>query len=329
MYQNATLTHKTLSNETVIDQFIQSSFSGYLNWDGLYFLSIASFGYEYEQMLAFFPLFPIMTSWIKRLLSIATCGVISNLSLFIIAAALINTLSFSLAALFLHKLTLLLRKDDMFADVTTLLFILNPANVFFSMFYTEPLYASLQFTGMYLINLDKQTNLKYILAGILFAAGSATRSNGLISVGFLAYSFLTEFFSIVRGCKGKGNMKCLASIGRKTAAFILSMNIAVLPFILFQYFAYRTYCVKEYSIKEKEHWCHKTFPISYSYIQRYYWNVGPFMYFEMKQIPNFALALPTILLAYATIVSFLKSVTRDGSSILKDVLQEENVSNIR
>lgn len=301
-----------------------------MNWDSVYFLSIASYGYEFEQMLAFFPLFPIIISLIKRLLSIVTLGILSDLSAMIIAAALTNNLSFSLAALFLYKLTLLLKKDVMFAEVTVMLFCLNPANIFFSAFYSESLYAFLQFTGMYLIYQDNHTNLKYVLAGIIFAGGSATRSNGVISIGFLIYSYLTEYCHLARNFKGKQrNLQYLLKVGTKTMIVACSVVLTVLPFVLFQYFAYTTYCIGEPTVKEKHHWCHKTFPISYSYIQKYYWNVGPFMYFEIKQIPNFVLALPVVLLAYAATTVYFKSASKDPLVFLKDIMQDQNATQSR
>ena len=318
------------SNGTIVDQLIQSSFHGYINWDAVYFLSIALHGYEYEQMLAFFPLFPITVSLVKRIMNIVTLGILSDLSAMILAAALINTLSFSFAALFLYKLTLLLEKDIMFADITVMLFCFNPANVFFSAFYSESLYVFLQFAGMYMINQDNQTNLKYVLAGTIFAGGSATRSNGVISTGFLIYSYLIESCYLARNFKGKQrDLQYFSKIMTKTIVLTFSVSLIVLPFALFQYFAYTTYCIGESSVKEKGHWCHKTFPLSYSYVQSYYWNVGPFMYFEVKQIPNFVLALPVILLAYAATAVYFKSASKDALAFLKDIVQDQNVTQSR
>lgn len=43
-------------------------------------------------------------------------------------------------------------------------------------------------------------------------------------------------------------------------------------------------------------WCHEEPPIAYMYIQRVYWNNGFLAYWDMKQLPNFLLAVPCIVL---------------------------------
>ena len=324
-YQSLKPDELIFSNDSKVDNIIQSSFQGYAKWDAVYFLSIASYGYEYEQMLAFFPLFPSVLSLMKGFLAVISFSVLSDLSLMIIAGVIINTVSFSIAALFLHKLTLLLSNDMKLADVTIVLFCLNPANVFNTVFYSESIYALFQFMGMYVSSQSNQQNWKYILAGLLFAAGSAARSNGLISAGYLVYSFLVEILQFLRDCKGNyKTMNNLIQIATKTIFFTTGMILVLLPFVCFQYFAYNTYCVEDLHTKEEHHWCHKTLPNSYSYIQSHYWNVGPFRYFEPKQIPNFVLAFPSILLSYAAIGSFFKTAYKGRWQFLWNILKERS-----
>ncbi|MBN3310893.1 PIGV mannosyltransferase, partial [Amia calva] len=98
----------------------------------------------------------------------------------------------------------------------------------------------------------------------------------------------------------------------------LGSSAILLPFGLFQYYGYRTFCtptigpeqispallelaeLKGYRIpdttKAPPAWCQWPFPVLYSYIQDVYWDVGFLRYFQLKQLPNFLLALPVTVL---------------------------------
>ncbi|CAL8105822.1 unnamed protein product [Calicophoron daubneyi] len=51
-------------------------------------------------------------------------------------------------------------------------------------------------------------------------------------------------------------------------------------------------------------WCYSSLPLSYSYIQKSFWNVSLFGYYELKQIPNFLLAVPVVLLSFSCASAF-------------------------
>ena len=47
---------------------------------------------------------------------------------------------------------------------------------------------------------------------------------------------------------------------------------------------------------EPSEWCQYEPPVAYSYIQRVYWDNGFLTYWEAKQLPNFLLAAPAVVM---------------------------------
>lgn len=56
---------------------------------------------------------------------------------------------------------------------------------------------------------------------------------------------------------------------------------------------------------EPSSWCNNDPPISYSYIQQVYWGNGLFAYWELKQLPNFALAVPVLAIVLVSAYNFM------------------------
>jgi len=64
------------------------------------------------------------------------------------------------------------------------------ASVFMSSLYTESLFSCLQFTALWYLEEERST-----LAVLLFGNGCATRSNGVLSCGFVTHRILKHFVS--------------------------------------------------------------------------------------------------------------------------------------
>ncbi|NWT72334.1 PIGV mannosyltransferase, partial [Prunella himalayana] len=243
------------------DALVERLLGGLGRWDAEHFLFIAERGYLLEHNCAFLPLFP--------------------LGLRLLAA------------------------------------LLPPAGVFMAAAYSESAFALLAFGAMWQLEQGRGG-----LSGLLFALAAGARANGLVNAGFLLYSRARRFvLGLQGGPAPPGTLPALWKRGLGLACSAALACAAVsLPFALFQYYAYLRFCEpgtdlgqgvpeallqlardKGYRVAgvagAKPPWCSQHFPLVYSYIQDTYWNVGFLRYFQLRQIPNFLLALPVTLLS--------------------------------
>ncbi|NXP58032.1 PIGV mannosyltransferase, partial [Chloropsis cyanopogon] len=159
------------------------------------------------------------------------------------------------------------------------------------------------------------------LSALLFSLAAGARANGLVNAGFVLYARAKRFaLQLQVGSASPRELPLLwkRALSLASSAALMCAGI-FLPFALFQYYAYVRFCGagtgpaqsvpepllqlardKGYRVagvgEPKPPWCSQRFPLVYSYIQDAYWNVGFLRYFELRQIPNFLLALPVTLL---------------------------------
>ena len=213
----------------------------------------------------------------------------------LLSGALINFVAFPLAAFALYLLTQDLSENVTFSRLVTFLFCLNPASVFMSAVYSETLFAL--FTFSTLLALTRGSSW---LSTMFIALATATRSNGVVLCGFLAYHSLEHLWKILFKTT-KSRQEVFYRVVLKLFVSGLQGAVALAPFILFQYYGYMLYCKGKDSDPE---WCDWKVPIPYSYIQDRYWNVGVLRYFEFKQVPNFLLATPVVILSILAMAKY-------------------------
>jgi len=149
------------------------------------------------------------------------------------------------------------------------------------------------------------------LAVLLFGLGCATRSNGVLSCGFVTHRILKHFVSnemdSLKSAAGVFTLVNLRKAVKASSELIIFNGIILASFILFQLYGYVLYCMPLADVTWDtvySPWCDKLIPSPYSYIQDSYWNVGFLRYFELKQIPNFLLAAPMILLSSYAVLTY-------------------------
>lgn len=263
--------------------------------------------------------------------------------------AINNFIFFPTAAVFLYLLTKYVKDPgETYARRVVWLFCFNPASIFFSAVYTEAMFAALTFGAMFVIeyrahnyssnrqdpsvtsnpkhfeilsDLNRLTHI-FIPSLALIAMSTATRSNGLITIGFLGYQVLLKYGKLMR------TPTCLWSIGSRLVLFLemlqdllvifMSFVVGASGYITYQIFTVIKYCSnvgtkpKQGRLHIKPEWCYDTIPHPYKSVQRKYWNVGIFEYYELKQLPNFLLAMP--MTALVLLGAYRKSRERNKNS---------------
>ena len=310
------------------DALVNTFFDGLTKrWDAIYYMFISQYGYYYENTLVFFPLFPFFVKIIASPLS-QMCVFISEQNIFNITAVLLNAFLFCAAASQLYKLSYKVLKSEYLAFRAAQLFCVNPASIFFSAAYSESLYSFLTFTG-----------LSYLESGYFFKCAcifmlcSATRSNALINSFFIIYIFIHQHFYHYKFTNpNKSFSSYLKNIFSAIIKFLylsLLTLISISLFISHQVMGYVFYCSDErhrqkskisfellsYGIERKYNvpggvrplWCSHLLPLHYSSIQQNHWNIGLFKYYQLKQIPNFLLASPIIIISFCLFISYFVS----------------------
>ena len=225
---------------------------------------------------------------------------LNNWNAALLSSFVINTTMFTKAAVYLYKITYRVTGSQRFAFRTWQFFCLSPATIFFLSPYSESLFCALTFGGMY-----HCLEGKFSKAVILFGLSTASRSNGLLNISIILFYILLSV-----------NRISFLELTKKAYQAALSVFLISIPFLLYQLHVYRSLCfqyepiwslpetVKKYLVSEKltipgrqiSQWCYNVIPLSYSAIQSSYWNNGFLHYFQWKQIPNFILALPILVL---------------------------------
>jgi phosphatidylinositol glycan class V len=315
-------------SKTVWDRVVVFLFGGYRHWDANYFLHVAEHGYSYEKCLAFFPLFPLITCGIANTLFYPLRLVLTYHNTLLLSAAFINFFLFIKSAKVLFSLGCKVLQDKALAYKAALLYCINPSSVFFSVPYSETTFAFLCFSGM--LSLEKSSAIP---SAPYLGLAALTRSNGLVTIGFLAYErfkfFVTGIQALVRNRMNDlapflGSLSTLCVIS--VAPLFLSSLLFILPFATFQVWVFKIFCVnplrkdaKNYTVRPHIikygqdmgedfkfpwngpfPWCRQKLPISYSYVQNHYWDVGFLNYFTINNIPNFILAIPIVILCCCT-----------------------------
>jgi hypothetical protein len=172
------------------DRFGHHNFLGELaNWDGLWYRQLAnhgypSFPYQGQTTLGFFPLFPI-SIWVLEPLILLVFhhdaiwgSTVAGVAISMIGGYITSVLVYRLAVGWWGRES---------ARRATILFILFPGSVVFSMVYSEGLLLPLTAGCMYALE-----RRRWLLAGILAGFGTAVQPTGLVLIPMCLVAAVAE-----------------------------------------------------------------------------------------------------------------------------------------
>lgn len=266
-------------------------------WDGVYYVRIAQCGYEYEQNFAFLPLLPLSIRLIGNTVFAGLIPLVGYRATLALSGYLLNNFAFVLSAIFFHKVSLTILENEKLAFRATALFCFNPASIFYASIYSESLFSLLSFAGLW--KFLSGSNWK---AACLFGLSGGVRSNGVIHGGFLLFHAMQEvYIALFHHNKLKMAVWMVGVVALQTI-------VVFSPFVAFQIYGFTKICHKimENGGKYNRSWCNAKIPYLYGFVQSQYWDVGFMKYFQIKQLPNFLLALPILSLAACSIAAYVK-----------------------
>jgi phosphatidylinositol glycan class V len=260
-------------------------------WDALYFVKATQRGYEYEQEWAFSATY----SSILRVISNCTFSSLNSATIakvcldifghdeslkhYIWTGLLVSNLSHLLSVLILYRLLRLVlpaHQNGHIPLIAAVLHVLSPASLFLSAPYAESLFSLLNFFGMLLYVLARQAGETttwtvradaYMLSsGLIFAAATLIRSNGLLSGLIFLYDMTCLLPDILAFRLGWHEI-------RRAFVTCVSGSMIAAGYISPQLVAYQSFCVVGASNSNSRPWCSAVIPSIYSWVQNYYWCV--------------------------------------------------------
>ncbi|VDL63322.1 unnamed protein product [Nippostrongylus brasiliensis] len=313
---------------TKLDHLIQRVFAGFKRWDAVHMLHIAQHEYVFENSLAIFSM-----AWATPFVHF---GVLHVSSALLISAVAINLGCFVIAAALLYRIVQKVSRSVKQAIVAVLLFSANPASIFFSAAYTESvrqlsiilLYCMLTFAGICLLLEDRPSFfIRYLGSLLCFSLAYATRSNGLINIGYVGFFCLIDFLLGVDCEHPRRRLvifrRPISVIVARTAAFVMRMFLAVLSISLPIFIHGRrqqiAFCSQSSTTSvpltlqrfatennlvtvgrtDVIDWCNVSssiLPPFYASIQSKYWHVSLFGYWQLRKLPCFIMAAPALFL---------------------------------
>lgn len=125
-------------------------------------------------------------------------------------------------------------------------------------------------------------------ASLAFAGAAATRSNGaLLALFVLAPSAFELLDAVICLCRSRHRQRLGAGFALRMAVAGMLAMLVLAPHAAFQLHGASIFCS---NASHPRPWCDNIFPSSYAFVQRTYWNLGLFQFYDLKQVRMWAWA---------------------------------------
>ncbi|RLV86939.1 GPI mannosyltransferase [Meyerozyma sp. JA9] len=273
----------------LVNGFVNCVLKKLVTWDIVYFSDLFVHDLDYEHLFVFCPLW---WRWVKYMPPASTNFYTKLFASFLYAngfhlAACIS-MHFLVETTF-GKISMFRSRAKSIALASSLAYVISPAGIFLTAPYSESFCNVLVVTGLWfreaalgktpVLSSFKNTGsvILYLLSGSLIAISFGVRANSVLFGLFYLYdlqkawqnSLVTDF------------ILTLAAGGQLAVAIAVSI-----------WYPYSVFC------PGRGEWCHSWFPSLFSYAQSKYWGNGLLAYWTPNNIPNFAFAAPTFVLAF-------------------------------
>lgn len=297
-----------LNEKNDLSEFSKDLIRPFLIYDSNYYIEITRFGYNTDNIHAFFPGYPFMlknTNFLMQKLLKKKINFlfsffktqIHDLQMLIISHIILQFILSALTIFFLEKIVLNIYKNKKMADYTIKFYIFNHCSIYYLSCYSENSFMLFQTLGIYIISKNIKNGRFSTVSGfwsnLFFFFSGFFRSNGFLSSCYVIY------FWVIYNHKWKF-VNCLKTFFFISCFFIMG----ILPFLSIMIYSKIYLC-------NNEHFYDYPFCLSkqsiYSYIQKKYWGVY-FLSFERERNIFFLFLLTPVLFMYFSLLrkNFLK-----------------------
>ena len=315
-----------LTKKNDLSEFSKDLLRPFLVYDSNYYVEISKYGYNSDNIHAFFPGYPfllkktdlILNFFLKKKINYFLSFFkieIHDLQMLIISHIFLQFLLSLITIYFLEKIVLNIYKNPKMADLTIKFYIFNHCSIYYITCYSENSFMFFQTLGIYIISQNIKKNKfnfkSAFLSNLFFFFSGFFRSNGFLSSCYVIYFWVIY------------NHKWDFINSAKTFAYIcFFLGMGILPFLTIIRYSKLYLCNNNHFYDYP--FCNNKESI-YVYIQKKYWGVY-FLSFKNERNIFFILLLTPVIFIFFSLFkkNFLDNKKKNLKKFLNIFLLKKN-----